>query len=75
MDLFFLTFIPNKLVTFNDRDFFWTTEHLKGENNWQNNIYKRNLKIGKRRSGYIGVQNARGDLLMLLLKGRNITIT
>ena len=62
MDLFFLTFIPNKLFTFNDRDYFWTTEHFKGENNWQNNIYKKNLKIGKRRSGYIGVQNARGDV-------------
>ena len=60
---FFSNFIPKKLVTFNDRDKPWTTEHLKGENNGQSNICKENLKrIGKRRSGCIQVQNARGNV-------------
>ena len=26
--------IPNKSVTFNDRDYPWATDHLKGENDW-----------------------------------------
>ena len=44
---------------------------MKGESNWRNNIYKENFKIGKTRSDYIRVQNARGYIFNAAFKRKN----
>ena len=36
----FSKFIPNKLVTFNDKDPLWMTSSLRDKINWENSIYK-----------------------------------
>ena len=35
----FSNFIPNKLVTFNDKDPPWMSEYLKKKIKWRNKIY------------------------------------
>ena len=36
---FFSNFIPNKLVTFNDKDPLWMTPNLRNKINCKNGIY------------------------------------
>ena len=43
----FSNFIPNKLVTFNDKDPPWMTSDLRDKINWKSSIYKDYLKNGK----------------------------
>ena len=59
----FSNFIPNKLVTFNDKDPPWMTSDLRDKINWKNSIYKDYLKNGKTNYHYIKLQyecNIRG---------------
>ena len=44
----FSNFIPNKLVTFNDKDPPWMTPNLRNKINWKNSIYKEYMKNGKK---------------------------
>ena len=39
----FSNFVPNKLVTFNDKDLPWMSEHLKKKIKWRNKIYAEYL--------------------------------
>ena len=39
----FSNFIPNKLVTFYDKDPLWMSEHLKKKIKWRNKIYAEYL--------------------------------
>ena len=43
----FSNFIPNKLVTFNEKDPPWMSEYLKKKIKWRNKIYADYL-IGKK---------------------------
>ena len=40
----FSNFVPNKFVTFNDRDLLWMTPNLNDKINYRNNIYREYLK-------------------------------
>ena len=51
-------FIPNKLVTFNDKDPLWMTSNLRDKMNWKNSVYKDYLKNGKTNYHYIKLQYA-----------------
>ena len=42
---YFLNFIPDKIVTFNNKDPTWITSNLKHKLNWKNGIDKDDLKI------------------------------
>ena len=45
--MFFSNFIPDKLVTFNDKDLSWMTPNLRDKVNWKNGIYKNHTKMAK----------------------------
>ena len=36
----FSNYVPNKIVTFNDKDPPWMTQYLKSQINWHNNVYQ-----------------------------------
>ena len=53
----FSNFVPNKFVTFNDRDLPWMTSNIKDKINYRNNIYREYLKRGKQQVDYLKLQN------------------
>ena len=67
----FSSFIPNKLVTFNDKDPPWMTPNLRDKINWKNSIYKDYLKNGKTNCHYIKLQYAISEVSAAISKGRD----
>ena len=53
----FPNFVPNKIVTFNDRDLPWMTSNIKDKINCRNKIYREYLKKGKQQVDYTKLQN------------------
>ena len=53
-----LNFIPNKYVTFNDKDPPWMTNYLKHKTDCKNSLYLKYLKHGKRNFNYIELQRS-----------------
>ena len=53
----FSNFVPNKFVTFNDRDPVWMTANIKDKINYRNNIYRGYLKKCKQQVDYMKLQN------------------
>ena len=49
----FSNFIPNKLVTFNDKDLPWMTETLKEIIKWKHKVCRDYLKNGKTEADYV----------------------
>ena len=62
------SFIPNKLVTLNDKDLPWMTSNLRDKINWKNSIYKEYLKNGKTSYHYIKPQHAIPDVSVAISK-------
>ena len=54
----FSNFIPNKLVTFNDKDPPWMTETLKEIIKWKHKVCRDYLKNGKTEADYMHVHHA-----------------
>ena len=52
IDIFF-NFIPNKYVTFNDKDPQWMTSYLKYKIYCKKCLYLKHLKHGKRNCDYV----------------------
>ena len=65
MDIF-SNFVPNKFVTFNDRDPPWMISNIKDKINYRNNIYKEYLQKGKQQVDYIKLQNTITELSELI---------
>ena len=53
----FLDFVPNKSLTFSDRNSPWMTVNIKDKIHYCNNISRENLKNGRQQVGYIKLQN------------------
>ena len=51
--IIFSNFIPNKYVTFNDKDPPWMTNYLKYNIHCKKSLYLKYLKHGKRNCDYI----------------------
>ena len=67
----FSNFVPNKLVTFNDKDPPWMTSDLRDKINWKNSIYKDYLKNGKTSYHYIKLQYAISEVSAAISKGKD----
>ena len=67
----FSNIIPNKLVTFTDKDPPWMTANLRDKINWKNSIYKDYLKNGKT-NHYIKLQHAISEVSAAISKGKNV---
>ena len=53
----FSNFVPNKFMTFNDKDTPWMTSSIKDKINYRSNIYRKYLKKDKQQVDYIKLQN------------------
>ena len=67
----FSKFIPNKLVTFNDKDAMWMTSSLRDKINCENSIYKDYLKNGKTNYHYIKLQHAISEVSEAIPKAKD----
>ena len=67
----FSNFIPNKLVTFNDKDPSWMTSDLRVKINWKNSNDKDYLKNGKTNYHYIKLQYAITEVSEAMSKGKD----
>ena len=52
----FSNFIPDKAVTFNEKDPRWKTSNWKDKLNWKKGIYKDDLKNGKTSYQYLQIK-------------------
>ena len=62
----FSNFIPNKLVTFNDKDLPWMSEYLKNKTKWCNKIYAEYLNKNNESVDYITLQNVIAEVSELV---------
>ena len=53
----FSNFIPNKLVTFDDKDPPWMTEKVKEKIKWKHKVYRDYLKNCKTKADYMCVHH------------------
>ena len=67
----FSNFIPNELVTFNDKDPPQMTPNLRDKINWINGIYKDYIKNGKKNYYYIQLQNGISHISVAISRGRD----
>ena len=67
----FSNFIPNKLVTFNDKDPPWTSEYLKNKIKWPNKIYAEYLNESNESVDYITLQNVIAEVPKLVCKSKD----
>ena len=68
---FFSNFIPNKLVTFNDKDPPWMTEYLQKKIKWCNKIYAEYLNGQNESVDYITLQNVTAEVAELVCKSKD----
>ena len=67
----FSNFIPNKLVTFNDKDPPWVTPYLGNKINWKNGIYKDYIKNHKTNYHYLQIRNAISEVSVAISRGKD----
>ena len=67
----FSNFIPNKLVTFNDKDLLWMSEYLKKKIKWRNKIYAEYLNGKNESVDYITLQNVIAEVSELVCKTKD----
>ena len=67
----FSNFIPNKLVTFNDKVPPWMSEYFKNKINWCKKIYAEYLNENNKSVDYITLQNVIAEVLELVRKSKD----
>ena len=67
----FSNFIPNKLVTFNDKDPNQIAPNLRKKINWKNCIYKEYIKNGKTNYHYLQLENAISEISVAISRGKD----
>ena len=63
--------IPNKLVTFNDKDPPCMTPNLRNKINWKNGIYKDYIKNRKPNYHYLQLQNTISEVSVVISRGKD----
>ena len=67
----FSNFIPNKLVTFDDKDHPWMTEKLKEKIKQKHKVYRDYLKNGKTEADYMYVHHAITEVSQLISESKD----
>ena len=67
----FSNFIPNKYVTFDDKDPPWMTNYLKHKIYCKNSLYLKYLKHGKKNCDYIELQRSIEEVSEDIFKLKN----
>ena len=68
----FSNFVPNKIVTFDDRDPPWMTEYIKTKTQ-HDNIYKNYLRSSKNNQDFQNLQSAIDDVSNTICKRKSDT--
>ena len=48
----FKNFVPNKFITYDDRDSRWINDNIKNKIKWKNSMYKNYYRNGKKPEDY-----------------------
>ena len=67
----FSNFIPNKLVTFDDKDPPWMTEKLKKKMKWKHKVHRDYLKNGKTEADYMYVHHVITKVSQLISESKD----
>ena len=69
----FSSYVPNKIVTFNDKDPPWMTQYLKSQINWHNNVYQEyHKKINHSADDFIFLENVISKVSDLIFNRKNV---
>ena len=67
----FSNFIPNKLVTFDDKDPPWMTEKVKEKKKWKHKVYRDYLKNRKTKADYMCVHHGITKVSQLISESKD----
>ena len=67
----FSNFIPNKLVTFDDKDPPWMTEKVKEKIKWKHKVYRDYLKNRKTKADYMCVHHGITEVSQLISESKD----
>ena len=69
----FSNYVPNKIVTFNDKDSPSKTQYLKSQINWHNNVYQEyHRKWNHSANGFIFLENVISEVSDLIFNRKNV---
>ena len=69
----FSNYVPNKIVTFNDKDPPWMTQYLKSQINWRNNVYQEyHRKKNHSADDFIFLENVISEVSDLIFSRKNV---
>ena len=69
----FANYVPNKIVTFNDKDPPWMTQYLKSQINWHNNVYQEyHRKRNHSADDFIFLENVISEVSDLIFSRKNV---
>ena len=69
----FSNYVPNKIVTFNDKDPPWMTQYLKSQINWHNNVYQEyHRKRNHSADDFIFLENVISEVSDLIFSRKNV---
>ena len=69
----FSNYVPNKNVTFNDKDPPWVTQYLKFPINWRNNVYQEyHRKRNHSTDDFIFLENGISEVSDLIFNRKNV---
>ena len=69
----FSNYVPNKIVTFNDKDPPWMTQYLKSQINSHNNVYQKYYrKTNHSADDFIFLENVLSEVSDLIFNRKNV---
>ena len=69
--MFFLNFVPNKIVTFDDRDPAWMTEYIKTKIQQRDNIYRNYRRSSKNNQNFQYLKSVIDDISNIICKRKS----
>ena len=66
----FCNYVPNKLITCNDRDPAWMTSNIRNKFNSKNVMYRTFIRNGKNHIDYTRPENIRQEISNLVLEAK-----
>ena len=67
----FTNFVPNKVITCDDRDLPWINDNIKNKIKWKSRMYKNYKRNGKKTEDYELLTKAVSDVSQLIVKSKD----
>ena len=67
----FANFVPNKVITCDDRDPPWINDNIKNKIRWKNSMYKNHKRNGKKIEDYELLTKAVSKVSQLIEESKN----